>query len=397
VKQRLLIITNLYPLPWEPQRGTFNCQQFSRLTEHFDVRVVVPVPFTDWFARKKEQLFESDDYSGPQRWLFPYFFTPKIFRNLYPLMMKWSLRWQLFNRIKKYQPDYVIGSWLYPDGIVAADIANQLQVPYVLKAHGSDINVYLDNTMRGEKILQACRQARKIIVVSRALKDILLSRGIDSSQIDVLYNGVDAQLFYPELNQQSSQQSEVGKRLLFIGNLKHDKGVMELLEAFATLADRSHRLTIVGDGVMRGAMQRFVQVQDLTERIHFAGSLPHTSLPALMRAADLLVLPSYREGVPNVILEAMASGLPVVATDVGGIPEIVEPGVSGFLVPARNVEALKEAIESALAHCWNSTVVAAKAKQFDWSSNIECLRQAIVQPSDKYSVTKQADRGDDVA
>jgi glycosyltransferase involved in cell wall biosynthesis len=394
VKSRLLIFSNLYPLPWEPQRGMFNYQQFSRLADYFDVRVVVPVPFTDWYSGKKNHLVGEDSYRGPERWLFPYFFTPKILRGLYPLMMKWSLRWQLFSRIKKFQPDYVMGSWLYPDGIVAADIANQLDIPYVLKAHGSDINIYLDNAARGEKILQACRHARKVIVVSQALKNILVSRGIDPAQIEVLYNGVDAQLFSPDSNHKNNDQVDVGKKLLFVGNLKHDKGVMELLEAFAALAGRTHQLTIVGDGVMRGEMQYFVQSQSLSERVHFAGSLPHARLPALMRDTDLLVLPSYREGVPNVILEAMASGLPVVASDVGGIPEIVELGVSGFLVPAMNAKVLTQAIESALIHDWDCAAIAAKAQQFTWASNIERLRKAIIQQSDKHSDIKQVGGGE---
>jgi glycosyltransferase involved in cell wall biosynthesis len=385
VKPRLLIFTNLYPLPWEPQRGMFNFQQFSRLADFFDVRVVIPVPFTDWYFSKKDYLVDEENYHGPERWLFPYFFTPKILRAFYPLMMKWSLRWQLFDRLKKFQPNYVMGSWLYPDGIVAAEIADQLAVPYVLKAHGSDINVYLDNTARGENILRACRQARKVIVVSQALKDILVSHGTDSAQIEVLYNGVDAQLFYPDINREKHYHVAAGKKLLFVGNLKHDKGVIELLEAFAALVDPTHQLTIVGDGVMLGDMQHFVRSQGLSERVHFVGSLPHASLPALMREADLLLLPSYREGVPNVVLEAMASGLPVVATDVGGIPEIVELGISGFLVPAMDAKALKEAIEIALTHNWDSAAIATKAQQFTWESNVERLRQAIIQQPDKHS------------
>ena len=357
----------------------FNCQQFSRLADFFEVRVVVPVPFTDWYSHKKNHVVNEDNYRGPERWLFPYFFTPKILRAFYPLMMKWSFRWQLFGRLGRFQPDYIMGSWLYPDGIVAADVAVQLAVPYVLKAHGSDINVYLDNTARGEKILRACRCARKVIVVSQALKNFIVSRGVDSAQIEVLYNGVDAQLFYPDMNKKKNYQSGVAKKLLFVGNLKHDKGVMELLEAFAALTDSAHQLTIVGDGVMRSEMQRFVHSQGLSERVHFAGSLPHASLPGLMRDADLLVLPSYREGVPNVILEAMASGLPVVATEVGGIPEIVESGVNGFLVPAMNAKGLKDVIEMSLIHDWDVAAIIAKAEMFTWDSNVEALRDAILQ------------------
>jgi glycosyltransferase involved in cell wall biosynthesis len=97
-----------------------------------------------------------------------------------------------------------------------------------------------------------------------------------------------------------------------------------------------------------------------------------------MRDADLLVLPSYREGVPNVILEAMACGLPVVATDVGGIPEIVQTMVNGLLVPARDVDALRFAMLQALTHNWDVAAIVDKSTQFSWPSNIERLQQLIV-------------------
>lgn len=378
MKPRLLIFSNLYPLPWEPQRGMFNFQQFSRLTENFEVRVVVPVSFIDWYANKNITALPDNNYSGPERWLFPYFFTPKIFRGLYPWMMTMSLHFQLFDRIKQFAPDYVLGSWLYPDGIVAAAIAGRLAIPYVLKAHGSDINVYLDHSARGKAILAACNGARKVIVVSNALKEILLLRGMTPPQIEVLYNGIDAARFYSaDIFASRSDLSRL-RKLLFVGNLKRDKGVMELLQAFLALDNRVDcQLTIVGDGSMRREMENLVRIQDQTANIHFAGSLPHAALPDLMRAADLLVLPSYREGVPNVILEAMACGLPVVATSVGGIPEIVEPDITGLLVPEKNVDALKQAIQKALVHPWDSGAIAQRSQRFNWDQNIQRLTHSI--------------------
>lgn len=359
----------------------FNCQQFSRLADYFDVRIVVPVSFIDWFGEARKTSVNnpsgSVDYQGPERWLFPYFFTPRILRALYPLMMRWSVRWQLFSRIKQFAPDYILGSWLYPDGVVAADMARELQVPYILKAHGSDINVYLDNTARGASILRACREAKSLVVVSQALKTILVEHGIASDAVDVLYNGVDAQRFFPQ-SMPAKRSSSLGKKLLFVGNLKHDKGVMELLQAFSALDNRNYQLTIVGDGVMRNEMQRFVETKQLQQQVFFTGSIPHSRLPELMRDADILVLPSYREGVPNVILEAMACGLPVVATDVGGIPEIIQPMVNGLLVPARNVDALRMAMLQALTHNWDIAAIVERSRQFSWSSNIERLQQLIV-------------------
>jgi glycosyltransferase involved in cell wall biosynthesis len=372
VKPRLLIISNLYPLPWQPQRGMFNMQQFSLLADVFDIRVVVPVSFLEWSSRANDI---DDNYQGPERWIIPYFFTPKIFRGFYPLMMRWSLKLKLFSKIKQFDPHYILGSWLYPDGVVAADVANELDIPYLLKAHGSDINVYLDNSARGEKILHACRHARKIIVVSRALKEILMSRGLPDSQIDVLYNGVNGNLFFPH---DVEKNMSVKKKILFVGNLKRDKGVMELLAAFERLSRReSCELLIAGSGTMRADMERFTKLHNMDAQVNFLGTLSHDQLPGLMRDATLLVLPSYREGVPNVILEAMASGVPVVATNVGGIPEIVDQGLNGFLVPPRNIEALKAAIDDALIHSWNSEKIVLKSKAFDWRQNILQLKKAI--------------------
>ena len=146
---------------------------------------------------------------------------------------------------------------------------------------------------------------------------------------------------------------------------------MELLQAFTAVADRftEHQLVIAGDGAMRDLMMQSIQKQGIADRVVLLGNVMHKELPALMQYASLVVLPSYHEGVPNVLLESMAAGTPVVATAVGGIPEIVEQDVTGILVPSAEPVMLAEALKQALQKPWQRSAIQQHAAQFTWQKN----------------------------
>lgn len=368
IRKKLLILTNLYPLPWEPQRGMFNKQQFERLRNSFDVVMVIPLPFLVWLQNRHQMAIMRRD----NIYCFPYVYTPGFGRSFYHLWMWLALRLTVLSRLRALDIDVVLGSWLFPDGVVAAKLAGLLKRPYLLKAHGTDINVYLDHGARGATILRACHAAGHVIVVSQALRQALLARGVAEHKVTTLYNGVDHRLFHPA---EQSLSPDHKHHLLYVGNLKRDKGIVELLEAFILLKAQGgdYTLTIAGDGALRQELMATVSAHRLDDVVRFLGSVPHHQLPALMHAADLLCLPSHREGVPNVVLEAIACGLPVVATAVGGIPEVVNEGVNGLLVPVGDIPALQSAIQTAVGMSWSKQQIVASAAKYSWQHNIEVM------------------------
>lgn len=359
-RRKLVIVSNLYPLPWEPGRASFNRQQFALLETEFELSVLVPVHFIDWF-RHIRKISQSDRVRYA-----PYFFLPKIGRRFYAVFMFLSLLLHSGLWLKKRSPDIMLASWAFPDAVATSWLASLLGSKFCFKVHGSDIHMHGLVAARASQIKRAASTATAIISVSGELKEQMVALGIERDKIRVVYNGVDHALFSA-----SCQRKLDGCYMLFVGNLKQDKGVIELLQAFAALADgfSQYRLVIAGSGAMRDAMQQIIQTRGLADRVILLGNVAHKELPALMQYANLVVLPSYHEGVPNVLLESMAAGTPVVATAVGGIPEIVEQGVSGVLVASPEPVALAEALEHALQKDWDRAAIQRHAMQFTWQKN----------------------------
>lgn len=361
-KQNLLIITNLYPLPWEPNRATFNKQQFKLLKDDYNVHICVPIAWPDYF-KNKAKLVESENIS-----YFPYFYTPKIGRRYYAKMMEISFNLFSSLKIKAFSPDKLLSAWAFPEGVMGQSIANKLNIPFYLKVHGSDINGHGDIGPRAKQITFAANNSQGILSVSRALKEKMTSMGVDKEKVNVIYNGVDKGKFFPSSDPQEDH-------LLYVGNLKSTKGVIELLNAFSLVAKDypKTKLVYVGSGGMLSQLRELASKHGLTNRVLFYGSIDHSEIPALMRQSRCIVLPSYAEGVPNVLLESMSCGTPVVATNVGGIPEVVIEGETGYTCEPKSAEKFAQALRKALSKKWDKEVVVEHAKQFDWKKNKEQL------------------------
>lgn len=275
--------------------------------------------------------------------------------------------------------DVVLGSWAYPDGFAAVLAARMLGVPCVVKLHGSDINMIAKLPGPRRLLAWALPQAAKVVAVSRALADEVHALGVPREQIAIVMNGVDASLFHPRDRAAAREELGLpdGPLALYVGNLKVEKGVVDLVEAWREVP--SGTLVIVGGGPAKAQVEAAAgsasRIGD--DRVRVVGPQPLDRIPLYMAACDVLTLPSHAEGTPNVVLEALACGRRVVATNVGGIPDLITDNTLGALVPPREPKALGVALAHALATPYDPARVAELGARGGWDASAETLHAVL--------------------
>ena len=361
-KPSLVIISNLYPLPWEPNRATFNRQQFAQLDDQFNKSVLVPVAFPDWFTHRKEiNQTESLRY-------VPYFYLPKFGRRFYSVMMFVSIMLHSGLWLKRKKPNKILASWAFPEAVAASWISKLFKCDFYFKVHGSDINLHGKIPARAKQIVNASKRALGILSVSQALADEMIAMGINKEKIHVIYNGVDHQKFQV---QHEISNKKIDEYILYVGNLKKEKGVIELLNGFAEIS-KNHptlKLLYAGPGNLRNEISSQAEKLSISNQVVLLGGVNHNQLPELISQARILALPSYNEGVPNVILEAMACGTPVLASNVGGIPEVVNEHICGKIIAARSDSDVAKGLDYILSREWDKTKIQQHSQQFSWQNN----------------------------
>ena len=370
---KILVLTNLFPTPWDPLRSAFNLQQFERLGRLHDVDVLTAVDFRERLRGARGKV----DVAHLRTDWFTFVYPPLIGRTLHALCWLICVLLQRGRRLRSTRYDCILASWGYPDAVAAGWLARMLGIPYVVKLHGSDINVQANHAARRWQIRGALQKAGAVITVSRALASKAVAIGADRLRVHTLYNGVDGDRFKPGSSVASRRRLQLvdgSPTLLFVGNLKRAKGCLDLLEAFpALLAVRpAARLVYVGTGPCMSELLERAAALGCAQQVELIGTVTHVGLSDWFRAADLLCLPSHNEGVPNVVLEAMSCGTPVVATRVGGIPEEV-PAFAGVLVPPRDKKYLQDALIEASERQWNAADIATHASRYRWDDNVQRL------------------------
>jgi glycosyltransferase involved in cell wall biosynthesis len=215
-----------------------------------------------------------------------------------------------------------------------------------------------------------------VVAVSRALADAVVELGVNRARVAVVTNGVAGALFHRRVRALARRALGVppdGKRILYVGRLEAAKGVLDLLDAFARIDDPALSLTLVGDGAARAECERRAGA-----RVQLAGARPLDEIPRWMAAADLVTLPSWNEGTPNVILEALACGRPVVASRVGGIPDLITDEKLGVLVPARDLDALAAALREMARKTHDASAIAALGSRGGWADSARKLHEVLL-------------------
>jgi len=251
----------------------------------------------------------------------------------------------------------------------------RLSKPVVITARGSDINLISGFYLPRRMIQWAAQRAAGIVTVCQALKDRLIELGIDGSRIVVLRNGVDLETFQPPRNRsvRGCELDPSEKMLLSVGGLIPLKGHDLVIQALASLS--GCKLFIAGEGPARAGLQRLVSSLGLDKRVVFLGRVEHEELARYYGAADALILASSREGWPNVLLEAMACGTPVIATRVGGIPEMIQKPEAGILIGERTAEAIAAGVRELFSSYPDHAATRQFAENFSWDETTAGLEK----------------------
>lgn len=383
---RALVVTNLFPFPGQPTRGVFNYQMFLHLPRRIELLVLVPVPWRAW----RRSCHGTRSVEGVSVRYFRFFYPPRIARCFHHVWMWWSLRVAGLSEIDGFAPECVLGSFLYPDGSLALRLSTRYGVALVLKAHGSDVNLKAVDPCIRRRIDASVSRAHTVIAVADSLADRMRQLNLPARCIRVIENGVDLDRF--KVRDRNSSRLQLGlpvkaRIILYVGNLKREKGCLDLYEAATQVFRRTPdaMLVYVGNGECRQELLERVRQSGLQNRVHVVGSRSHDEIPLYFGAADTLVLPSHAEGLPNVVLEAFASGRPVVGTEVGAMPALLRDG-GGALVPVRDTTALAHAITLVLDSPFDPEALRARTTARSWHNaalqTAEVLESAVVSGKD---------------
>lgn len=387
---RILVFTTLFPSAVRPRHGIFVATRIAhmRANADIDVRVVAPVP---WFPSRAPRFGAYAQYaSTPRREvvdgiavLHPRYLTlPGIGMYSQP----WSLARAGAGAIDAlaadgFDFDVIDAHYLYPDGVAAAMLSRRYGKPLVVTARGSDVNLLMEHALPRRLVQRALREANAVVAVSAALKSRLVGHGVDADRVHVLRNGVDTQVFAPQPRAEARASLGLAAGPLFaaVGNLVPEKGHDLVIDALAQVPDAN--LLLVGDGPERRRLEERARNAGLASRVRFVPVRPQRELAAIYSAADVVVLASAREGWPNVVLEAMACGTPVIATNVGGVGEIITSPVAGRIVTERSASALAAAMRRVLADPPSREAVSRYAAGFGWQdtaiAHVALCREAV--------------------
>ncbi len=370
-----LIISNLYPNRFEKTRGLFIKQLVDSISGSLNVTVVSPLPFNPFelLKPKNQRMPKIEIIDGIEVYHPRYLVIPKMFRSLTGWFFSLGIKKLVVSLQQENKVDLISAHWVYPDGFGANRIAQKLGIPIAIHALGCDINEYTKFKLRRRLIRSALEQSDVNIVKSHELKNKIVALGISSEKTKVIHNGVDQDKFkrVPTLAARQHLGLDPNQQYcLFVGNFQIEKGLNDLIKAFDLLKKKPIKLLVIGSGPLQQQIEQQVEDLQLSDRINFVGRVNHEEIPKYLAAANLLCLPSLREGCPNVVLESLSCGTPVVASDVGAVRDIITEASFGVVVPPQSPSDLADGIIKGLQ------IDKQKMPQFkwyDWKQNAQLI------------------------
>lgn len=387
---RVLTLTNMYPNSLNPGLGIFVHNQTKYLLKtNCKFNVICPIPYVPKIKKFKHNknsyaCIPQNDTLDTIPVHYPRYIRPpgKWFHGLSCYTQYWGLKETVNLLIKKFKPHILHAHNATAAGYVGLILKRKYNLPLICSLRGSDINIYphygrFSLWLTKKLILEA----DQLLSTSNALKEAANIIAKPKSEIRVVYNGCDMENFAYNEEYRIKIRKKIGisereKTLIFVGSIAKTKGIFELVTAFLRLSSRysNLKLIFIGNGPDCLTLNNIRLSRNLTKKILVVGALPHTEIYKYLSAADYFVLPTYNEGLPNVVLEAMACGLPVVATRVGGIPEIVTED-TGVLVPPKNIDKLEKGIENMILRKWRHNIIRKNIERFNWESNAKTTKK----------------------
>jgi glycosyltransferase involved in cell wall biosynthesis len=366
--RRIALVTPIFPVAHDQTRGRYIYEIARPLSKMAHVKVFFQQPrYPKWLAMAARSQIYGEvgaDYriEGVDVDAFNYPAIPSVTRAWNAHIAAHVLK----PRVEAFKPDVMLAYWVYPDGLSAVRVGNALGAPTVIGALGSDVHVR--SGTNASRTREAIAGADALITVSEAMRRATIAEfGARPGDTHTVVNGFNTAVFYAR--PQADMRRELGvppdaQLIIYVGRFVEAKGMRELLSAFAQLRHKRPlaRLALVGDGVMRKELEDLIQAQGLGDAVFLPGGQSPENVARWIGASDLLTLPSWSEGYPNVVVEALACGRPAVATDVGGTNEIVNAN-NGILIPARDAPALEAALSRALDAQWDHAAIAASMRR----------------------------------
>jgi len=368
---KISVLTAVYPTVEEHSRGTPIWNTLDRFRERCEFTVDCSLAVPPRAIRRLVQPRSYLRYPGqvdtkfnpriPARPL-EYLYLPRLTRPVNGLLLSRAY----MRRLRDERPDVLLAYRIFPDGYAAVRAGKQLGIPAVIGSRGSDLKLIPPQGLIRRHTIWAIRQADAVICVSRELAKIAGELGGDS--VHYVRNGVDRGVFFPapqEAARRALSLAEGDRWVVFTGNLLPLKGIPTLLEAVAKLRSEGEiwNAALIGEGRQQQELEGMAQRLGIADRVRFLGQLAPEQICRWLNAADVFCLPSLSEGMPNVVLEALACGRCVVGTRVGGVPDLIGPG-NGILVDPLDTAGLAEALQTAARSQWDRERIAASA---DWS------------------------------
>lgn len=364
---KIAVVTSEFPIRDEPYRGSPVYQTVLALQRLAEVEIEVfclvsTYPRWRLLHPRKFYFRRPDPGYSPPNVRVRYIEYPA-----FPLLSRPINGHTITHRLQRYleniRPDLVLSYWIYPDGYGALLAAEKLGVPGIVGSRGFDLSRIPDPFTR-HLVKKTLKKASFTLTVSEELRQRAILLGAPPERTRTIHNGCDPEVFH--LSDRSSARSDLGVRadshlVLYVGRVDRLKGVQELLDAVARLVPNDPHLEVafIGEGPMVEILRKECSQQGFGDHVRFLGVRTPAETSRWIAASNLLCLPSYSEGCPNVIIEALSCGRAVVASDVGGIPELVNSSC-GILVPPRDAAQLAEALQEALHKLWDESGIASR-------------------------------------
>jgi glycosyltransferase involved in cell wall biosynthesis len=374
---KILSFSSCFPSSLRPTEGIFVFDRLSAVAKKANVTVVHPFPSCPLIGPVNGARLPPLETIAPlTTYHLQFRYLPGVMKRLDGwFYYRGLLRW-VTEHYRQDRPDLLDGHFVWPDGVGVSLLARHSKLPYVVTLRGT-INSRTRIPCFRKRITRVLLDAAEIISVSRPMADLAIQLGADPNRVHVIPNGVHTRIFHPIARMDARRQLGLQKDralLVCVGHLTRPKGQEELIRAMGQIPRGPH-LALIGGLAGRGSYLR--GLRDLAGRsgldgnVRFLGCVDRKIVAMYLNAADVSVLPSHTEGCPNVVLESLACGTPVVATRVGAVPDLISPGTTGLIVPPNDPPALASAMTDALNRRWSREVIHRSVANHSWESVAE--------------------------